>query len=84
MSSDFESRRSKLRMHYINAIGPENLTPPITEQILAAIELTILAAERREAATHLDEITTQDLLDIIWLEDAAGRAVERLNIAKVA
>ena len=75
------TRRSRLRMSYINAIGVENLTPAITEGILAAVELTCLAAEQRTKVTKSGAVTADDLLAVVRLENAASRA--RLNLAAI-
>ena len=77
-------RRSRLRMHYIRAIGVENLTPPITEMILAAIELTCMAAEQRAKITKRGAATAEELLAVVRLENAASRAVARLPVTGIS
>jgi hypothetical protein len=74
------TRRSKLRMEYINAIGVENLTPSISEAILSAVELTSMAAEQRAKIAKAGAASPDDLLAVVRLENAAARAVARLNL----
>jgi hypothetical protein len=64
----------RLRMHYINSIGVENITPVVFEQILAAVELTCMASEQRAKVTKSGAATADDLLAIVRLENAAARA----------
>jgi hypothetical protein len=67
-------------MHYINAIGLENIDPVVSEQVLAAVELTCMAAELRAKVTKSGAATADDLLAIVRLENAASRAVARLGL----
>jgi hypothetical protein len=75
------TRRSRLRMHYIRQIGIENLTPILSEHVLAAVELTCMAAEQRARITKSKSPTSDDLLAIVRLENAASRAVARLGLS---
>jgi hypothetical protein len=78
-------RRARLRMSYINAIGVDNLTPEITEAILTAVELTVMAAEvRRKVAKAGGQPTNDDLLAMVRIENAASRAIARLPIHSIA
>ena len=74
------ARRSRLRMHYINSIGLENITAPIAEDILAAVELQVMAAEQRAKITKSGAASAEDLLAVVRLENAASRAVARLPV----
>jgi hypothetical protein len=74
------NRRARLRMQYIHAIGVENLTPALTEAILAATELTCLAADIRRKVAKAGGGTAEDLLALVRLENAASRAVARLPV----
>jgi hypothetical protein len=74
------TRRSKLRAEYINAIGVENLTTAVSENIRAAVELTSMAAEQRAKITKSGAASAEDLLAVVRLENAASRAVARLNL----
>jgi hypothetical protein len=66
-------------MQYINSVGVENLTPALTEAILAAVELTVMAADvRRKIAKAGGVGTADDLLALVRIENAASRAVARL------
>jgi hypothetical protein len=76
-------RRSRLRLHYIRAIGVENLTPPISEMILAAIELICMAAEQRARISKTGAATAEQLLAVVRLENAASRAVARLPVTAI-
>jgi hypothetical protein len=73
-------RRSRLRMAYIQLVGVENLNPILSEQILAAVELVSLAAEQRARITKSGATSAENLLAIVRLENAAARAVARLDI----
>jgi len=75
-----QQRRKRLRMHYINQIGVENLDPVISEQVLAAVELVCMAAEQRAKVTKSGPASADDLLAIVRLENAAARAVARLGL----
>jgi hypothetical protein len=77
------TRRSRLRMHYIKAIGVENLTPALREQIQAAVELTAMAAEHRVKLAKGGSPTSDDLLAAVRLENAASRAVSKLDTKPV-
>jgi len=76
-------RRSRLRMHYITAIGIENITPPMSEAILAAVELTAMAAEQRAKITKRGAASAEELLAVVRLENAASRAVARLPMTTI-
>jgi hypothetical protein len=76
-------RRARLRMSYINAIGVENLTPEITEAILTAVELTVMAAEVRRKVAKAGAPTPDDLLSLVRIENAAARAVARLPVTTI-
>jgi hypothetical protein len=73
-------RRSRLRMFYINQIGIENIDPVLSEQVLAAVELTCMAAEQRAKITKHGAASADDLLAVVRLENAAARAVARLGL----
>jgi hypothetical protein len=73
-------RRSRLRMHFIRTIGLENIDSVMSEQILAAVELTCMAAEQRAKITKTGAASAEDLLAIVRLENAAARAVARLPL----
>jgi hypothetical protein len=78
-------RRSRLKMSYINAIGPENLTPEISEAILTVVELTVLAAEvRRKVAKAGGQPTSKDLLSMVRIENACNRAIARLPVHSIS
>jgi hypothetical protein len=74
-------RRSRLRMHYINAVGVENLNPVVSEQILAAVELTCMAAEQRAKINKSGVASADELLSVVRIENAASRAVARLGLS---
>ncbi len=75
------TRRKRLRQHYLSQLDVENLDPVKLEQIFAAVELTALAAEQRARVTKRGAAaTSDDLLAIVRLENAASRAVGRLEI----
>jgi hypothetical protein len=74
------TRRSRLRKEYIRAIGVENLSASTTEAILAAVELTSMAAEQRAKIAKSGAASADDLLAIVRLENAASRAVARLGL----
>jgi hypothetical protein len=79
------NRRARLRMSYINAVGPENLTPALTEAILSAVELTCLAADvRRKIAKAGGSGTAEDLLALVRLENAASRAIAKLPVTRIS
>jgi hypothetical protein len=84
------NRRARLRLEYINAIGPSNLTPAISEAISSAAELTVMAAEVRSKVAKAGGGSTKDLLALIEIENAVSRAIARLplpaptNISTVA
>jgi hypothetical protein len=67
-------------MHYVNSIGLENITPPIAEDIHAAIELQVMAAEQRAKITKSGAASAEDFLAVVRLENAAARAVARLPV----
>jgi hypothetical protein len=77
------ARRSRLRMSYIQSIGVENLTPEITEAILTAVELTVMAAEVRRKVAKAGAPTPDDLLSLVRIENAAARAVARLPVTTI-
>jgi hypothetical protein len=66
-------------MSYINRVGVDNLTAEISEAILAAVELTCLAAEARERIEKAGEPSENQMLALVRIEGAAARAVARLN-----
>jgi hypothetical protein len=76
------TRRKGLRLHYLAQVGRvENLDAVTLEKITAAVELTALAAEQRARVTKRgNAATSDDLLAIVRLENAASRAVGRLEI----
>jgi hypothetical protein len=67
-------------MHYIAAIGIENITAPVAEAIVAAVELQVMAAEQRAKITKTGAASAEDLLAVVRLENAAARAVARLPV----
>jgi hypothetical protein len=71
-------------MSYINAVGVENLTPAISEAILSAVELTCLAAEVRSKVAKAGAGTSEDLLALVRIENAAARAVARLPVTSIS
>jgi hypothetical protein len=73
------TRRSRLRTHYLQLVGVENLNPLLIEQVRAAVELTSLAAEQRTRIGKAGSPTSDDLLAVVRLENAASRAVARLS-----
>jgi hypothetical protein len=73
-------RLSRLRMHYIRQIGLDNITPPISEAILAAVELTVMASELRRKITKSGAASAEDLMALVRLENSAARAVARLDL----
>jgi hypothetical protein len=68
-------------MHYINAVGVENLNPVVSEQILAAVELTCMAAEQRAKINKNGVASADELLSVVRIENAASRAVARLALS---
>jgi hypothetical protein len=78
------TRRAKLRKEYIDAIGVENLTPALTEAILAAVELTVMAAEVRAKISRAGAGTAEDLMALVRIENAASRAVARLPVTSIS
>jgi hypothetical protein len=74
------NRKARLRMEYINAAGAENLTPALSEAILAAVELQVLAAEVRRKVSKTGG-TAEDLSALVRLENSAARAIARLNLS---
>ena len=72
------NRRRKLKLHYINMVGEQNLTPAISEQIQTATELTCLAAEAR-AQLRKKGASVEDINAIVKLENTAARAITRLH-----
>jgi hypothetical protein len=74
-------RRARLRAQYIADIGgPENLTPALSEAILAATELTVMAAELRKKIVKAGAGTADQMLALVRLENSAARAVSRLPV----
>jgi hypothetical protein len=74
-------RRSRLRVQYIRDIGGvENLTPVLSEAILAATELTVMAAELRKKISKAGGGTSEQMLALVRLENSAARAVSRLPV----
>jgi hypothetical protein len=71
-------------MSYINAIGVDNLTPAITEAILSAVELTVMAAEVRRKLAKAGPASPDDLLALVRIENAAARAVARLPVTTIS
>jgi hypothetical protein len=78
------TRRAKLRKSYIDAIGVENLTPALTEAILAAVELTVMASEVRAKIAKAGTGTAEDLMALVRIENAASRAIARLPVTHVS
>lgn len=74
------TRRSRLRKAYLALVGIENLNPILVEQVQAAVELTAMAAEQRTRINKSGSPTSDDLLAVVRLENAAARAVARLNV----
>jgi hypothetical protein len=74
------ARRSRLRLHFIQAIGLDNITPAISESILAAVELTVMAADIRKKVSKALDVTAEDLTAMIRIENSAARAVQRLGL----
>jgi hypothetical protein len=74
------NRRSRLKVSFIKSIGVENLTPEISEAILSAVEMTVLAADIRRKITKSGAATSEDLLALVRVENAAARAVARLPV----
>jgi hypothetical protein len=77
------NRRARLRKSYIDAIGVQNLTPALSEAILAAVELTCLAAEVRTKIAKAGTGTAEDLMALVRIENAASRAVARLPVTSI-
>jgi hypothetical protein len=78
------TRRAKLRKEYIDAIGVANLTPALTEAILAAVELTVMASEVRTRIAKAGTGTAEDLMALVRIENAASRAVARLPVTSIS
>jgi len=76
------TRRRRLRRHYLAKFGDISLIDAASiERIHAAIELTCMAAEQRAAVTKRGSAASaDDLLAIVRLENAASRAVARLEV----
>jgi hypothetical protein len=70
-------------MHYIQQIGLDHIDPPTSEAILAAVELTCMAAEQRAKVTKHGAASAEDLLAVVRLENAASRAVARLPVTSI-
>ena len=69
-----------LRMDFIKQIGIDNVTPVISESILAAVELTVMASEVRKKITKAGGGTAEDLMALVRLENSAARAVSSLGL----
>jgi hypothetical protein len=70
-------------MFYIEQIGIDNLNPVVSEAILSAVELTVMASEQRAKITKNGAATADQLLALVRLENAAARAVQRLPITRI-
>jgi hypothetical protein len=78
------TRRAKLRKEYIDAVGVANLTPALSEAILAAVELTVMAAEVRAKISKAGTGTAEDLMALVRIENAASRAIARLPVTSIS
>jgi hypothetical protein len=78
------TRKAKLRAEYRNAIGVENLTSALVEAIDSAVDLTIMAADVRTRVSKNGGGTSEDLLALVRIENAVGRAIARLQVTSVS
>jgi hypothetical protein len=74
------ARRSRLRLDFINKIGLPNITPAISEAILSATELTVMAADLRKKISKNLDATAEDMTALVRIENSAARAVARLGL----
>jgi hypothetical protein len=77
------NRRARLRKSYIEAVGVENLTPALSEAILSAVDLTIMAADLRTQIAKSGG-TSEDLMALVRLENAVNRAITRLPVTNIS
>jgi hypothetical protein len=74
------TRKAKLRAEYRNAIGVNNLTSTISEAIASAVDLTIMASDVRTRIAKNGGGNSEDLLALVRIENAVGRAIARLPV----
>jgi hypothetical protein len=73
------ARKKALTLDLIRLIGPDRLTPLVSESIHRAADLVAMAAEARQRLTNT--ASAAELLAIIGLEDAADKAIDRLGLS---